>query len=512
MKRFKIAIGVLITAISISSCSGFLDETPDNRTKIDTVEKVGEAITLAYPDATYATFADLSSDNAYDSQRILREDVTNTETFFWDNIRDEGPDTPTFYWNAAYKAIAQANAAIEQGEKMLVDLQEKGKLKEVRDLQGILGEAYIARAYSHFTLVNLFAKAYNPATAASEMGIPYVTEVETVLIKEYDRGTVESTYNAIEEDLLKGLAWIKLRVVEPKFRRYHFNEASGHAFAARFYNYKGDFKESLKYSAIPVDGSTLRDQIGTLSLDSEIVAVRYPSADEPANLLIGTVMSRAGRNAGGRYSFTATVANKAGSGLYSNSTNPFGKEWAFTTLSYTASDMLYIPKFGETFKVTDPTNQIGIPYTNMTLFTTDMVYLDRIEALINENDLASALDMLNVFTRKRTQEVSGGDVLTEQHILDVTQDGKAQSKIDPFYVANLSQTQIHYLEYLSDLRRRDSYLDGTRFFDVRRYGMPVTHEATMGDKRTETLEKDDNRTVFQIPVMAIQKGITPNPR
>ncbi|XLL74012.1 RagB/SusD family nutrient uptake outer membrane protein, partial [Myroides odoratimimus] len=36
-------------------------------------------------------------------------------------------------------------------------------------------EALLARAYNHFMLVNLWAKHYNPATAESDLGIPYVT-------------------------------------------------------------------------------------------------------------------------------------------------------------------------------------------------------------------------------------------------------------------------------------------------------------------------------------------------
>jgi hypothetical protein len=37
-------------------------------------------------------------------------------------------------------------------------------------------EAYILRAYLHFLLINLYAKAYNPATAATDGGIPYVMD------------------------------------------------------------------------------------------------------------------------------------------------------------------------------------------------------------------------------------------------------------------------------------------------------------------------------------------------
>ena len=67
------------------------------------------------------------------------------------------------------------------------------------------GEALVARAYSHFMLVNFFSKFYNEATAATDPGIPYVTEPETVSIKQYDRKTVMYVYDMIEKDFLEGL-------------------------------------------------------------------------------------------------------------------------------------------------------------------------------------------------------------------------------------------------------------------------------------------------------------------
>ncbi|MDR0229300.1 MAG: RagB/SusD family nutrient uptake outer membrane protein [Flavobacteriaceae bacterium] len=508
MRRLKITVGILLAAISITSCSNFLDELPDNRTQINTVKNVKELITLAYPDAAFYKFADLSSDNAFDSGKTQYDDVTNTETFFWDVIRYEAQDTPTHYWNAAYKAVAQANAAIEAGEKMLADREAKGLVKEVNELKGILAEAYLARAYSHFTLVNIYSKAYDPSTADSELGIPYVTEVEDVLLKHYDRGTVASTYDKIEEDLLKGLEWIALKEVEPNLKKYHFNVASGKAFAARFYNYKGEFTESLKYSDIAVDGSSLRNKALDAEDSDQVQKANYAAPAEKANLLISTVVSNLGRGAGARYSFTATVANASGRGLYNQATNPLGKAWIYTNLAYTATDMLYIPKNQETFKVTDPTNQIGTPYTNIVLFSTDMLYMDRIEALINENRLSEALQMLNVFTRSRTKAPTAS--LTEAKMKEVNK--LSSSVIDPYYVSKLDANQKEYLTYLADLRRRETYMEGVRFFDVKRYGIPVTHTSITGEIRSETLVKNDNRTAIQIPVMAIAKGITPNPR
>ena len=65
-------------------------------------------------------------------------------------------------------------------------------------------EAYILRAYMHFWLVNLYAKAYNPATAASDDGIPYVKE-DNLTTEANKKSTVAEVYANIMEDIDAGL-------------------------------------------------------------------------------------------------------------------------------------------------------------------------------------------------------------------------------------------------------------------------------------------------------------------
>ncbi len=516
MKRLKIAASVLVLGLSIAGCSGFLDETPDNRTKIDNVAKVGEVVTLAYPQGAFLEFADIMSDNALDSEKIERADVTNTEYFFWDVPRTEDQDTPTFYWNVSYKAIAQANTAIEAAENIKVELEEKGRTDELKKLSGYEAEALIARAYAHFILVNLWAKTYDPATASSDMGIPYVRRVEKEVLPDYyERNSVQEVYDLIEEDLLAGLENIKNRVPNPKADsstdKFHFTIESANAFATRFYVYKGEFDKALQYSAgIAMDGSTLRNtQYYSTEYDAESGGKVYADPTEVTNLLVATVPSRKGRNGGYRYNFTQTVANNT---LYSQKTNPFGKNWNYLTYGYTASNQLYIPKFDEVFKVEDPTNMTGIPYTTFVLFSNDMLYLDRAEAFINEGDLDQALTMLNVFVRKRTDELSPANKLTHAMVLDWGSEEKSTTQVEPFYVDKLNDTQLSYLRFLADMRRRDTYAEGFRWFDVRRYRMEITHKSTVGSIREEVLSKDDNRKQLQLPEMAIAKGLEANPR
>ncbi|WP_406629940.1 RagB/SusD family nutrient uptake outer membrane protein, partial [Ornithobacterium rhinotracheale] len=47
------------------------------------------------------------------------------------------------------------------------------------DLSAQKGEALIARAYSHFILVNLFGKHYNTQTSDTDLGVVYMERPET---------------------------------------------------------------------------------------------------------------------------------------------------------------------------------------------------------------------------------------------------------------------------------------------------------------------------------------------
>ena len=97
-------------------------------------------------------------------------------------------------------------------------------------------------------LVNLFAKDYNPQTAAQDLGIPYVNEPETEFVKQYTRHTVEEVYDFIEDDIEEGLDLVDSRYYASS-GKYHFTEDAALAFAARFYLFKEDWDKCIEYSS-----------------------------------------------------------------------------------------------------------------------------------------------------------------------------------------------------------------------------------------------------------------------
>jgi hypothetical protein len=138
-------------------------------------------------------FAEAMSDNVEDKGTgyagLDPESVkVNQQSFLFQDVQSKDLDSPEFYFHACYKAIAAANQALE----IINEASNQNNFKPQK------GEALVARAYAHFMLVTFFAKAYDPATAGTDPGIPYVLTPEKEVFGKYERKTVQYVYDMIE--------------------------------------------------------------------------------------------------------------------------------------------------------------------------------------------------------------------------------------------------------------------------------------------------------------------------
>lgn len=514
MKKVKILVGILFLAATAVGCSDFLSEVPDNRTQIDTPKKVGELLVGAYPAGTHVEFAEQMSDNVIDNGKLNQSSVQSEQNFSWAVTTEESYETPKMFWMACYEAIATANTALEALEGMEKEYANKPTSKY--GLNHLRAEALLARAYNHFMLVNLWAKHYNPATAASDLGVTYMTEVEKELVKEYKRHSVEEVYKFIEQDLLEGLEKIKgVQYQSVNIGKYHFTEASAKAFATRFYLFKGDFKKAIEYSNslgnLPV--GKLRDMAGIAGLSTAQNEIEFARTELETNLLVVTSPSRKKRTTyTGRFVMIQGEATKKDKGLFNASSNPLNIDWNYPNATYTNNDAFYVPKFNEHFKINDFTNMTGIPHVSFVLFSNDMLYLDRMEAFVMENRIDEALKMYTYLVLTRTdldpkykpEELT--DVLEYKDIEELI--GYEPGKYSP--VQTINREQAVMLEAISEMRRREGYLEGYRWFDIRRFNLEIKH--TLYNKTEIVLKKGDLRYQLQIPQVALDRGIPANPR
>ena len=287
MKIKYLSIFAALVALSFSSCSeSFLDHAPDERTEIDTEDKIIKLLNSAYPGANYSWIAELSSDNLIDNQAPhlpTKPWEKQVETHYnwssYDRFDDQlfrfepasmatygDYDSPGMLWSDYYSSIAICNSALDAAEKVIAE--NHGEVSE--KLKAAMAEAHLVRAYSHFGLVNMFSQAYKDEEASKkDIGVPYVTVLEDVVQKEYNRLNVSEVYRLIQEDLEKGLKDIS--EINYKVPKWHFNVNAAHAFAARFYLYKREWAKVIEHAnaVLGTDNNTLMNMMMDYSIFTE---------------------------------------------------------------------------------------------------------------------------------------------------------------------------------------------------------------------------------------------------
>lgn len=134
---------------------------------------------------------------------------------------------------------------------------------DLQQLKQFKAEAYILRAYFHYVLVNIYAKAYNPATADEDGGIPYVDNLDFITVNR--KSSVKEVYSHLIADIDSAFALASLPD-QPK-NAMRVGKGFAYAIKAKVLMSIGDFQgalnalnEGLKYN------STLEDHRSLLTM------------------------------------------------------------------------------------------------------------------------------------------------------------------------------------------------------------------------------------------------------
>jgi len=106
--KIRILICLTLVLLTATRCSDYLEHLPDQRAELNSPEKVAELLASAYPRANYITFLEALSDNSED-KALTTSDIINSEPWQFSDVQSRNEDTPDFYWQAAYAAIAASN-------------------------------------------------------------------------------------------------------------------------------------------------------------------------------------------------------------------------------------------------------------------------------------------------------------------------------------------------------------------------------------------------------------------
>ena len=153
----------VILILGFAACENYVDITPTGKKTVDSTDTYYELIAL--PNRAYhpAAFA-LLSDNVWSKE----SNIIGNEFISWDGINmtfNEAANRKEL----CYTYILRSNIVISLVDASLGD-------KDVKELAK--AEAKIMRAWDHFILINTFAKAYNPETAATDGGVAIIDKYE----------------------------------------------------------------------------------------------------------------------------------------------------------------------------------------------------------------------------------------------------------------------------------------------------------------------------------------------
>lgn len=246
-----------LMAFSATSCDSYIDITPKGSITVDSTAQYYELIVnplRSYYPSSYI----LLSDN----QWAKESDILGYESQTMDGINftfNEKADRTIFADNGLYENmyafIMRSNLIIDNIDATTGDESLKKLAK---------AEARTFRAWDHFLAVNTFAKAYDPATAATDGGV--------CMMEHYDleatptKSTVAQVYDFIIKDLEESVDLLQ----EKPVNIYHPNKAFGYALLAKVYLFHRDWEKakaaaetSLRLNSALADYNLINDAGGT---------------------------------------------------------------------------------------------------------------------------------------------------------------------------------------------------------------------------------------------------------
>lgn len=199
--RKKIIQGIIL-ALLTTACGKFTDVDPKGQNLLGKVSDLDQLLNFQFAGGN----AELEMNNAtvlindlYIRGRNVPNFVNDTvKTLIpvllkWDETGDRAKLTLS---DVQYEYFYSIIGKVANPVLLMADAASGDRATATR----FKAEAYVLRAYFHYLAVNFFAKAYNPATAATDGGVPYVKEHDLLSVPNH-KYTVQEVYDFILEDL-----------------------------------------------------------------------------------------------------------------------------------------------------------------------------------------------------------------------------------------------------------------------------------------------------------------------
>lgn len=452
MKKFIYSLMCILLLCS-TACRKYVEVPPENLTLLRTTAQFLQLLNSATMfDPSY--YMPLFSADDVGSVQLTWQNplaVTLANAYSW-NDRIYGAVDEDADWSKFYQQIYNCNVVISQVMKS-EEGSEEDKLKAK-------SYALVHRAYAYFTLVNMYAKQYNPATANTDPGVPMVLEPK--FTTSLERVSVEKVYNQIKEDLNEALPNLS---DAPDFINFP-SKLAAYGMLARTYLNTRDFKaaELNSDNALRIKSSLLdlRLYVGSTSLPNRLTNpeeffLKRVSIYPTALPVSATMLAKYDLN-DLRYSVLTRDGKDAGSQF--TDTRSYFKNRLTTDGAYVGPN---VPE----------------------------MMLIKAECEARAGNPGAAVDILNKLRKTRFQ--------------------------DSKYIAFTAATADQALKLTIDERQREFAGRGLRWFDQRRLALDpglVTTVTRVFKGVTYTIEPGSNRYTYAIADKYIQLNpeITQNPR
>ncbi len=448
---------MVIAALTFASCEKYTTITPKGKNILNRVSDFDYLMNFNYVgnnfkfDEPAALVNDIyprlvNVPNAISSPN---KDLNYTLITYDETIDRVNLTTSDIKYENLYSIISTvANIVIENIDQANGDRSKANQLK---------AEAYVLRAYFHYLLVNLYAKAYDPATAETDGGIPYVNKIDYET--DYAKNTVQEVYDNMLSDLDAALNLNSL----PDKPQNSMRVGSGFAYAVKarvllsMRNYTGALEAANKGLSI---NNILEDHRPFLSVEDggSGMSVSRDMLTSPDNLFFASI----------------------------NSAGPFGYGASIEMINYYEPGNIlkyYSNKWVNLSSYTGvPGNLLwwtGDYQANLLGLTTSDLYLIKAECLARNNNNSAAMDEINYIRERRIRPAD--------------------------YEPLSGASEAVVMEHLMRTARVENLFTYKNFIDIKRWNAEGTYAQTITrtiDGITYTLNPDSDLWIFPFPQSA----------
>ena len=236
---------VIAVAFGLTSCleklpGDYILEEDAMQTLSDAEQTLTGIYTAYMSSALYSGYLTLCPDIQADLVYAVQGNSNQYGTLWLWDIRSTNSEVESVY-AALYRVIGRCNFYLDQVEKLRASLTDD---EEIQYLDYYTGETYCARALAYSELIKCYCKAYDPATADSELGVvladSYFGE------KPAKRASLKESYEFVIADLKK--AQELLDEENDGYDAPYFTQAAAHAIHARVALYMQDWDAAVEHS------------------------------------------------------------------------------------------------------------------------------------------------------------------------------------------------------------------------------------------------------------------------